>query len=76
MKDNNILGLGGVDEGGGSIDYNLDGVTLGSITLDVSGNDNPLKDLLDYEMKDTTEIIFRYPDGRKVKFIRDSKEDN
>lgn len=65
-----ILGIGGVEEGAGSLDYDLNGVSLGSITIEANGSEDPLKDILDYNLESTTEIFFHYPDGREVKFIR------
>lgn len=66
MDDRSILGIGGAEEGAGSLDYDLNGVSLGSITIEANGSEDPL----DYALKNTTEIKVHYPDGREVKFIR------
>ena len=65
-----ILGIGGSEEGSGSLSYDLNGVNLGSFTIEANGSEDPLKDILDYDLKSTTDILVRYPDGREVKFIR------
>lgn len=53
----------GIDEteGSGTIDYDLNGVIIGALTIS--------KDQIDLE--NTTDILLRYPDGRKVRFIRE-----
>lgn len=65
-----ILGIGGVEEGSGAFDYDLNGVSLGSITIEANGSEDPLKDILDYNLESTTEIFIHFPGGREVKFIR------
>ena len=70
-----ILGIGGAEEGSGSLSYDLGGVTLGSLTIEAYGSEDPLKDILDYDLKSTTDIIIHYPDGREVKFIRSDRLD-
>ncbi len=75
MDDRDILGIGGAEEGSGSFDYDLDGVTIGSLTIEADGSEDPLRALLDYDLKATTEIIITFPDGRKVKYIRSDRKD-
>lgn len=58
-------------EGSGAFDYNLNGVSLGSITIKADGETDPFKDLLDYELKNTPEIDVFFEDGRTVRFIRE-----
>ena len=70
-----ILGIGGVEEGAGSLDYDLNGVSLGSITIEANGSEDPLKDILDYNLESTTEIIIHFPGGRKVRYIRSDRLD-
>lgn len=70
-----ILGIGGAEEGSGSLGYELGGVSLGSITIEANGSEDPLKDILDYSLKNTPEIKVHYPDGREVKFIRSDRLD-
>ena len=70
-----ILGIGGAEEGSGSIGYDLNGVSLGSFTIEANGSEDPLKDILDYDLKSTTEIFIHYSDDREVKFIRSDRLD-
>lgn len=70
-----ILGIGGVEEGSGAFDYDLNGVSLGSITIEANGSEDPLKDILDYNLESTTEIFIHFPDGRVVRYIRSDRLD-
>lgn len=45
----------------------------GKLEIEENGNEDPLKDILDYELKSTTSIFVRYPDGRVVSFIREDR---
>ena len=43
----------------------------GKLTIESDGKTDPFKDLLDYELKTTTEIAVYFKDGRTVRYIRD-----
>lgn len=45
----------------------------GKLEIEANGNEDPLKDILDYDLKSTTSIFVRYPDGRVVSFIREDR---
>lgn len=75
MDDRSILGIGGAEEGSGSLDYDLNGVSLGSITIEANGSEDPLKDILDYNLESTTEIFIHFPGGRVVRYIRSDRLD-
>lgn len=70
MDDRSILGIGGAEEGGGSLDYDLGGVSLGSITIEAPGSEDPL-----YNLESTTELFIQIPGGRKVRYIRSDRLD-
>ena len=51
----------------------IEGAFEASGTLDIECKEgqDPLRDILDYDMKCTEEIFFHFPDGRDVRFIRE-----
>lgn len=43
----------------------------GKLSIESDGKSDPFKDLMDYELKNTTEINVFFTDGRTVRYIRD-----
>ena len=43
----------------------------GKLTIESDGKTDPFKDIMDYELKNTTEINVFFTDGRTVRFIRE-----
>lgn len=43
----------------------------GTLRIECKDGEDPLRDILDYDMKCTEEIFFHFPDGRDVRFIRE-----
>ena len=46
-------------------------VVSGTLRIECKDGEDPLRDILDYDMKCTEEIFFHFPDGRDVRFIRE-----
>lgn len=43
----------------------------GTLRIECKDGEDPLRHILDYDMKCTSEIFFHFPDGRDVRFIRE-----
>ena len=43
----------------------------GKLSIESDGKSDPFKDIMDYELKSTTEINVFFTDGRTVRFIRE-----